>query len=221
MEPLTLNRIVFYDNRNSGLHLISQCDLTGPYLELTEDLDTMHAAACCGELVDALLEPEEPQPAVFALLKSTLARLAQRRDDVVMVRVQFILRMLRLVGFQPQLDQCVACTDGIAGRRAFWSVRQGGVMCERCLHQDRAAAPMAPELLEALGRCAESEAPVALHPTLMDLVRRRAEEFLRWRVERPLKTLGGGRPADRAPWWSTLRPMPPQPTPLKPEEIVA
>ena len=30
MEPLTVNRIVFYDTRTSQLHLISQCELIAP-----------------------------------------------------------------------------------------------------------------------------------------------------------------------------------------------
>jgi DNA repair protein RecO (recombination protein O) len=206
MEPLTLNRIVFYDNRNSGLHLISQCDLTGPYLELTEDLETMQVAACCAELVDVLLEADEPQPAVFALLKSALERLVRRSDPPVMVRIHVILRLLRLVGFQPQLDHCVVCTDDVTGRRTYWSVRQGGLMCERCLHQDTSAEPMAPELLEALALCAEAEPPRGLHPGMAAVVHRRVEQFLRWRIERPLKTLPParderrpGRPSNRGP----------------------
>ena len=217
MEPLTLNRIVFYDNRNSGLHLISHCDLTGPYLELTRELETMQTAACCIELVDALVEPDEPQPAIFSLLKATLSRLGRQGDQLVMARVQFMLRLLKLVGFQPQLDHCVACTGDLSDRRAFWSVRQGGVMCECCLHQDPSAGAMAPELLEALSQCAEAEHPPELHPGLAAIVQRRVEEFLHWRVERPLKTLPGGR-TRRAP---TVRPWAPKARPLEEVEAVA
>ena len=33
MEPLTINRIVFYDTHSSQLHLISQCELLTPLPE--------------------------------------------------------------------------------------------------------------------------------------------------------------------------------------------
>ena len=41
MEPMTVNRIVFYDTHNSSLHLISQCELVSPLTPLANDLETM------------------------------------------------------------------------------------------------------------------------------------------------------------------------------------
>ncbi len=205
MELFTLNRIVFYDHRNSPLHLISQCDLIEPYRALPHELETMRAAACCAELVDALTEDDEPIPSVFHLMKATLDDLNEARrpasdqEHEPAVRVHFILRLLRLVGFQPQLDECVACAEPVAARRGFWSVRQGGVLCERCLHHDSHAEPIAPEQLEALTSCAEADEPQPLHPGQARSMQRRLEEFLRWRIDRPLKTLAHGSRSQRVP----------------------
>ena len=190
MEPLTLNRIVFYDTRTSPLHLITQCELLSGFVELTQELETMRFAASCGELVDVLTETNEPQPAIFTLLRDTLERLSASMHALLPVRIHFILRLLRLVGFQPQLDQCVACGRPAQGQRAFWSVRQGGLMCEGCLHQDPRAHPIAPEFLAAMSRCAEADEPQALEPAQAQALHRKVDEFLRWRVDRPLKAMG-------------------------------
>lgn len=189
MEPLTLNRIVFYDTRASSLHLISQCDLLEPFGALTRDVAAMHLAASCAELADVVVEPDEPQDEVFELLAGTLARLATGETRFAAVRIHFVLRLLRLAGFHPQVDECTGCTHALHGRRAWWSARQGGLVCERCLHQDPHAEPLASELLGLLSACAEADEPIPLAPGHAQAIQQRLDAFLRWQLDRPLKTI--------------------------------
>ena len=188
MELYTVNRIVFYDTLTSQLHLISQCDLLAPLSGLQRDLETMRTAAFCVDLADAVVPLEEPQPAAFQLLKDTLERLALGGRDLMMLRLHFIVRLLRLAGFQPQLDQCTACNAPIHAE-GFWSARQGGLLCLRCLHEDPHAEAATPELLEALGTLSQAEQPLALDTRLIPTLSRRLTDFLHWRLDRPLKTM--------------------------------
>jgi len=185
MDALTMNRIVFYDTRTSQLHLISQCDLLEALAGLARDLDTMQAAARCAGLVDHVIPLEEPQPGVFALLKDTLERLALGGADHAALQAHFIVRLLRLIGFRPQLDACAACGAAVHAA-AHWSARQGGLLCRACLPDDPEAPEASPELLAALERLAEAEAPPPVSPSLLPLLHRRLEEFLQWHLERPL-----------------------------------
>ena len=187
MEPLTLNRIVFYDSRTSDLHLISQCDLLCAFPGLSQQLDVMRIGASCAELVEVLTESHEPQPAIFALLHATLERLSDGAAHPAGLRVHFVLRLLRLVGFQPQLDECAGCGQRSPGR-GFWSARQGGLLCERCLHEDPQAHALAADWIQELSACAEAEDPPALEASRTQAFLQRLDEFLHWRLDRPLKT---------------------------------
>ena len=188
MEPLTVNHIVFYDTRTSQLHLISQCELLEPLAALQQDLETARLAAFCAELVDTVVPLEEPQPTMYQLLKSTLQRLALGAGERPVIRAHFVLRLLRLAGFHPQLDECADC--GVAVHTAgYWSAREGGLLCERCLHQDPKAEPARPELLAALEQLSEADQPPELPPGLMPALTTRLDNFLRWRLDKPLKTL--------------------------------
>jgi len=189
MEPLTLNRIVFYDTRTSTLHLISQCDLLVGFPALARDLEIMRLAAFCTELVDALVELDEPQAPIFELLKRTLGRLSTGEVEPMATRIHFVLRLLRLVGFQPQLDECTGCSQHPREPRAFWSARQGGLLCAQCLHEDPKAEEIPSSLLEVLTSCAELEEPRELDFQQATAIQQRLDEFLRWRLERPLKTM--------------------------------
>ncbi len=220
MEPFTINRIVFYDTRTSQLHLISQCDMLSPLIEIQRDLDTVRVASFCVELVDTVVPLEEPQPAIYQLLKQTLERLTFAGENVQSVRIHFIVRLLRLVGFQPRLTECTSCGTlihpaggggirsggrGVApvgagehgatgipvGLRAtgYWSARQGGLLCPSCLHEDPTAQPALPEMLSALETLAEAAQPIRFDASFLPLLRQRLDEFLHWRLDRPLKTM--------------------------------
>ena len=188
MEPLTVNRIVFYDTRTSQLHLISQCDLLAPLEGVQRDLETARLGALCATLVDAVAPLEEPQPATYQLLKQTLERLAIGAGDPTATRVHFVMRLLRLAGFHPQLVECAACGRAVQAD-GYWSVRQGGLLCQRCLHEDPRAESVAQDTLNALETMAEASQPPALDPILVRGLSHRLDEFLRWRLDRPLKTL--------------------------------
>ena len=188
MEPLTINRIVFYDTHTSQLHLISQCDLLSPMRQLQRNLETMQAAALCVELVDTVVPLEEPHPPLYQLLRETLERLTVPGADRCGVEVHFMLRLLRLAGFQPQLDDCTGCGSAVHAA-GFWSARQGGLLCGQCLHEDPNAEPAAPAMLEALEALSEADHPISEPAPFIMMLRRRVAEFLRWHLDRPLKTL--------------------------------
>ena len=189
MEPLTLNRIVFYDSRTSALHLISQCDLLCAYPQLELDLDVIRLAASCVELVDAVVELGDAHREVFELLRATLERLANGDPaGPAATRIHFVLRLLRLIGFQPQLDECTSCNQH-PRTRGFWSARQGGLLCERCLHEDPKAPEISTAFIELLSSCDDSFTPQPLETQWALTLRHHLDEFLRWRIDRPLKTM--------------------------------
>ena len=130
----------------------------------------------------------DPQPAVYHLLKDTLERLALQGGDQTSLRVHFIVRLLRLTGFHPQLDRCANCRSPVQ-TEGFWSAAQGGLLCPRCLHEDPRAEAVTPDVLHAFATLAEAEHPHALDDRVLPILRRRLDEFLQWRLDRPLKTM--------------------------------
>jgi recombinational DNA repair protein (RecF pathway) len=110
--------------------------------------------------------------------------------DPVTLRIHFVLRLLRLIGFQPQFDECTACERRPQAFQAYWSARQGGLVCESCLREDPNAEPIEPHILETLSACAEDLEPRELDAVSSAVIHQHLDEFLRWRIDRPLKTLG-------------------------------
>ena len=189
MEPMTWNRIVFYDTRSSPIHLITQCDLLNGFDGLARDLESIRVAATCIELTDVVVEPDEPQPQIFELLKATLQRLSSGDTRLGSIRIHFVLRLLKLAGFHPQLDACAHCNRGLIGHAASWSSKQGGLLCDDCLHEDPRAERMGSELIDVLAACAATDEPLEVASPTAIVLLPRLHEFLHWRLDRPLRTL--------------------------------
>ena len=125
---------------------------------------------------------------IYQLMKDSLQRLALGVGEPSVVHVHCVVRLLRLAGFQPQVDQCTSCSAQVH-TAGYWSVRQGGLLCQQCLHEDPRAQRITPETLAAFEALAQSDQPPPIDARLIPELRRRLDEFLRWRLDRPLKTL--------------------------------
>ena len=190
MESVSLNHILFYDTRSSSLHLITQCELLRSYHELVHDVEDMRLASHFAELADSILEVEEPAPLIFELLKDSIERVATCEPYFrSSVKAHFVLRLLRLAGFHPQLDECAVCAAHPYSSRAFWSLGQGGLLCEKCLHEDPNAEPISNEWLEELSMIAQSDSPLELNSRYVKQTETRLDDFLRFRIEKTLKTM--------------------------------
>ena len=79
------------------------------------------------ELLDELLPDREANDAVFRLGLSVLAGL--RGTDVWMPVTYFELWMTRLMGYLPDLSECIVCGRSLNGSRAFFHALTDGLLC--------------------------------------------------------------------------------------------
>jgi len=135
----------------SGLETISQCELKESFYSLREDLHRMAAAAYVAELYDLLIEEGEKNEGLFFLLLSTLHLLADGEEIELTLRY-FELRFLSLLGYQPQLSQCVHCGGPLREGPLRFSGQLGGVLCPDCWGQDGRALYLSRGTLELLKR---------------------------------------------------------------------
>ena len=92
------------------------------------------AAEVMVEIVDKLVEDRVPALQYYRLLLGALRTLAEGTTDgerpAAMVLDSFILRILGLAGYAPQLETCALC--GVGGPHRFISPASGGLVCPRC-----------------------------------------------------------------------------------------
>jgi DNA repair protein RecO (recombination protein O) len=127
LEPLTYIRAYYEDRERQELARLDSCEVLESPLSTEVSYPRAVALAHVAELLDELLPDREANDAVFRLGLSVLAGL--RGADLWMPVTYFELWMTRLMGYLPELSECMVCGRTLNGNRAFFHALTDGLLC--------------------------------------------------------------------------------------------
>jgi DNA repair protein RecO (recombination protein O) len=185
---LSLNHIVFYKKRTSEIHLIGQCDLIDDFDLTRGTLKSFGFSSYAAELVELLMPLEDANSHVFSLIFDFLNTLKTNDIDS---RQIFQIKILALSGFKPHLDSCLSCDVKLLAE-AYFSHSRGGLLCPKCLYQDKHAEPIYQGTIATILYIERSSWSSCLRLNMLPAVRKQLEKiltcFVQFHVGRSLKT---------------------------------
>ena len=138
VQPFTYANFMLFLNQRS-LHTLSQGEIIHSFRRLREDLLLMAYAAHFTEIVDTALPEEEPAERLFEITLEALRLLDHGEIAPSMVSRWFELHTLGVLGYNPELGECVRCRHPfVAGKQVtlMYSIAEGGLLCPSCAHID-------------------------------------------------------------------------------------
>jgi DNA repair protein RecO (recombination protein O) len=147
VELFMRSRLLLAQGRS--LDIITQAEVIDAYMPLRRDLWRTTYACYAAELLDHFTPEEESSPALFNLLQDVLKWIGGETDLDRLMRY-YELRLLDLVGFRPQLFDCVRCHTEIKPERNYFSYNQGGIVCPQCAQAQSKLRPLALQPLKVL-----------------------------------------------------------------------
>ncbi len=127
LEPLTYVRAYYDVRERQELARLDSCEV----LESPMSSEVSYARAVAlghiAELLDELLPDHEANDAIFRLTLSVLHALTG--PEIWMPVTYFELWLTRLVGFLPEMTECVVCGRTLNGSRAYFHALADGLMC--------------------------------------------------------------------------------------------
>jgi DNA repair protein RecO (recombination protein O) len=127
LEPLTYVKAYYEDRERQELARLDSCEVLESPMAFEVSYPRAVALAHVAELMDELLPDREANDAVFRLALSVIAAL--RGTDVWMPITYFELWMTRLMGYLPELSECIVCGRELNGCRAYFHALADGLMC--------------------------------------------------------------------------------------------
>lgn len=128
-ELFTYGRYFLASGRE--LDIITQTEVKESFPGIRKDLNRIaHATYIC-EMVNAFVEEREANYGIFDTLLSALYLLESEVDPEVVARY-FELNLMSLMGYRPELDQCIRCDVHPAGAGIYFSPSMGGRVCKEC-----------------------------------------------------------------------------------------
>jgi DNA repair protein RecO (recombination protein O) len=190
VEPLVHVTVLLARGRT--LDVVTQAETIESFAHVRDDLERMSRALYICELLDRFTELRSENFGLYRLLLDTLRRIDQRPDVDTAVRF-FEMALLRELGYQPELDACVACRNRLAAETNYWTAGGGGVVCPECRRREPAVRPISVNAIKLLrlllhGRFADV-ARVAIDPELATELERALGEYVRWVLERDVRSV--------------------------------
>jgi DNA repair protein RecO (recombination protein O) len=126
LEPL--GEVVLSLATGRSLDVITSARLSWYPHELTAHYDRLSLALAMATALDRAVEPDAAQPPLYALLAEGL-RAADAATDTALPELWFKLRLLTLLGYQPELGKCVVCGRDDEHTDYRLNARLGGLVC--------------------------------------------------------------------------------------------
>ena len=189
LELLTHSLVSLARGRN--LDTVTGSQTIEGFLALKSDLELTSFALYAVELVERFTADHVENYPLFELLLETMNHLCREGNHELTLRF-FELHLLELVGYRPQLRQCVSCHQPLRPVTNYFSPRAGGVLCPDCQQSQPLTYPLSLNALKTLRWLQSNDWSAAgrlkITPTLsrgLELVMR---DYLKYLLERDVKS---------------------------------
>jgi DNA repair protein RecO (recombination protein O) len=138
LEPLTHVKVTYEDKERQELARLDACEVISS--PLTSEVSYPRAVALghVAELLDELSPDREANDAVFRLSLSVLAQLTT--GEFWLPVTYFDIWMARLMGYLPDISECLTCGRVLNGSRAYFHALADGLVCQE--HKRLASSEM-------------------------------------------------------------------------------
>ncbi|WP_141431513.1 DNA repair protein RecO [Bacillus sp. 03113] len=130
-QPFTYGHFLVLKGR--GLGNLQQGELISSMRLIKQDIFLTAYGSYIIDLADKCTDDQKPNPFMFELLLQTLSYLEEGFDREIITNI-FEIKMLSALGLNPMFDHCAVC--GSREGRFSFSIREGGIICHRCLEKD-------------------------------------------------------------------------------------
>jgi DNA repair protein RecO (recombination protein O) len=202
VELFSRSKMMIATARN--LDIVTQSETVDAHRPIGENLERVAHAFYLAEMVDRLTPEEQENYAVYRLLSDTLTYL-DTTPTPDLLRHWYEVQLLGLLGYRPELVQCVVCRNTLEPVVNAWSPAQGGVLCPACKRAAVARDLSTPafKVLRLMQRSVWPDvARVRVAPATMDELETAMSAYVTYVLEREPRSARFLRVAEETPDYS-------------------
>jgi len=131
LEILSHVQIWYVEKETRELVRIQQADLLESFHKAQSDYGLSTGLAVISEISELILPEHEVSEPMFRLILLAV-REVERTGDWNLPLSYFAFWTVRLGGWLPRFDRCVACDTPFGAKPAFYDAHRSGLFCEKC-----------------------------------------------------------------------------------------
>ncbi|EMS69414.1 DNA repair protein RecO [Ruminiclostridium cellobioparum] len=135
--------------KGKELYNMSCCEVIEPNYEIRNDIYKLTYSSHILDLIYDNVQEGEPSESILRLLLNTLYVIAKTERPLELVTRVFELRLMALLGYEPQVSGCINCnkTDD---ENMYFDLDNSGIVCGECVNPKGRVIPLLPGTVKAL-----------------------------------------------------------------------
>lgn len=134
--------------KGTGSYRLNSCEPIEIFYNIRTDLDKLKYASHISKIVNDVTDENQNTYRILQLILNTLYVISETDKDLDLILSIFRLRLLCIMGFVPQINECLVCKN--KGPIKFFSIKDNGVKCEECGRADKSAISISPSTYDAI-----------------------------------------------------------------------
>ena len=127
------------------------------FRNISQDLEKFKIANKVGDVLDNFIKGEEKDENMFNLVNETFIKLNNHLDQkgtptahYSLINYYFLWNFLSLLGYHCEVLKCADCREKLTPYNLFFSSKEGGVVCRKCLGHDTKAIEINSDIVKIL-----------------------------------------------------------------------
>lgn len=146
--------------KSADTYMINSIHTIELFYKIREDLDKLKYAIHLNKIVIDVTDENQNTYYILQLLLNTLYMISEEDRDCELLVNTFKLRMLKILGFTPEINKCVVCgsVENVNG----FSINKNGFICGKCGKLDKSSLDMSDSTRDAI-RYVFNSTPKRIH----------------------------------------------------------
>lgn len=146
-QLLCYSEFVLFKGRE--MFSVNSCDVIEPFYEVRNDVVKLTYAAHMVDILEDVIQENQPSPRVLQLFLNTLFMLSKTDKSPELITRIFEFRFLSILGYAPFVKSCISCGNEEMDSFLF-SFKRCGYLCRNCKVHDLNAAEISAGAARAL-----------------------------------------------------------------------
>ena len=143
---LCFGEYVLYKSGNT--YSINSCETIEVFYNIRTDLDKLNYASHMTKIINDVTTENQNSYRILQLILNTLYVISETYKNLSLVNSVFTLRLLSIIGFRPQIEECKDCKT--KDDLTYFSFKDSGFKCSACSKQDKGAVAISPSTKDAI-----------------------------------------------------------------------
>jgi DNA repair protein RecO (recombination protein O) len=122
------------------------------FKNIADDFRRFKITLQIAEVLNHFIKGQERDEAVFCLLNETFSKLNYPllTANYLLIYYYFVWNFLSLQGYSPEVQKCAACLQKLNPYGIYFSLKEGGVICKKCLNPNMKASKINSDIVKIL-----------------------------------------------------------------------